>query len=93
MSYTNLGPGDEATWAPGTGHPNDPRTYLDDDEAIMRLDIGDAKVDVVYERTAFGESIVSGIYIGADFVDVSSFAHWQRTAWQNAIERKLEVLR
>lgn len=28
-AYTDYGPGDEATWAPCTDHPNDPRT--DDD--------------------------------------------------------------
>lgn len=40
--FTDLGPGDEATWQPYSGHPNDPRApepeeddeYRDDDELI-----------------------------------------------------------
>lgn len=30
MTLARYGPGDEITWPPGVGHPNDPRTESDD---------------------------------------------------------------
>lgn len=43
-AYTEYGPGDEATWAPCAGHPNDPRT---DDEDFLSWEESASYADVI----------------------------------------------
>lgn len=42
--YTDYGPGDEATWAPCTGHPCDPRT---DDEDFLSWEESASYADLI----------------------------------------------
>lgn len=58
--YTDYGPGDEATWAPCTGHPCDPRT---DDEDFALWEESVSYADII--STAVIDSVLFNLRHGS----------------------------
>jgi hypothetical protein len=60
MSRITAGPGDEATWGPCTGHPNDPRT--EDSNVFLvngvEYDLDDLSANEIAELLEAGEKVV-----------------------------------